>query len=276
MLPVALAALGGLTLLAACGDDDGGGTTKGTEVKVTLSEFKIEMPTEVKGGPTTWTAKNTGTQEHQVTIGKLNAGVTAQQLFAALQQEGGEAAALQMVTLYGAPQSVAPGKSVTSSVDLPEGDYVALCFIPDPADGVPHLAKGMAAEFKVAGSSSGTAIPDKPVVTLTEFKFDIPADVDWSKPVRIDNKGTQPHEIAIYKIADGKSIQDVLAFLGGGVQGPPPFEPAGGITGMSPGTSAAVDLDLAAGKYAFLCFFTDPASGAPHFANGMQAEVTVS
>ena len=49
MLPVALAALGGLTLLAACGDDDGGGTTKGTEVKVTLSEFKIEMPTDMPG-----------------------------------------------------------------------------------------------------------------------------------------------------------------------------------------------------------------------------------
>ena len=35
------------------------------------------------------------------------------------------------------------------SFDLPAGDYAAICQIPDPASGKPHLALGMAKGFTV-------------------------------------------------------------------------------------------------------------------------------
>jgi hypothetical protein len=35
-------------------------------------------------------------------------------------------------------------------VDLVAGEYVALCFVPDVADGMPHLVKGMALPFHVS------------------------------------------------------------------------------------------------------------------------------
>jgi len=76
-------------------------------------------------------------------------------VFAALQQpEGGQAAALALVTLYGAPQSVAPGKSVTTSVDLPAPDYEAAVgrSIKGMKIGIPkeYRVKGMADEIEAA------------------------------------------------------------------------------------------------------------------------------
>jgi hypothetical protein len=276
LYPLALASLGGLTLLAACGDDDAASDDV-TEVAVELSEFTISMPSTITGGPTRWTAKNTGTQEHHVTIGRLKDGNPADDVFAALAQpEGAEAAAMALVDLYGTPQSVAPGAEVTTLVDLPEGDYLALCFIPDPADGTPHFVKGMSTTFAVEGTNEGTALPADNTIRLTEFAFEVPDDLDWSKPVRVENVGQQPHEVAIYAIAEGKTYADVQAFMASQApSGPPPFSPAGGVTTMSAGSQAGMELDLDPGSYVLLCFITDPASGAPHFVQGMMQEIVI-
>jgi LPXTG-motif cell wall-anchored protein len=42
------------------------------------------------------------------------------------------------------------GKSAWASLDLQPGDYIALCFVPDPASGKSHLELGMHTVFTVA------------------------------------------------------------------------------------------------------------------------------
>jgi hypothetical protein len=83
--------------------------------------------------------------------------------------------------------------------------------------------------------------------------------------------------MAIYKLADGKTVDDVKTFLTSPPAGPPPFTPAGGVSALVPGTEITVDVDLKPGSYALVCFLPDTAgSGKAHFELGMLKQVTVS
>ena len=44
---------------------------------------------------------------------------------------------------------LSPGETAWTEVDLAPGTYVALCFVFDPATGMPHAAMGMVAVFTV-------------------------------------------------------------------------------------------------------------------------------
>ncbi|MEY2469874.1 MAG: hypothetical protein QOF21_2572, partial [Actinomycetota bacterium] len=61
----------------------------------------------------------------------------------------------------------------------------------------------------------------------------------------------------------------------GAPTGPPPYALAGGVGVVEPGASATVTQTLPAGSYAFFCFIPSP-DGAPHFAKGMSAPITVT
>ena len=62
-----------------------------------------------------------------------------------------------------------------------------------------------------------------------------------------------------------------------GSGGPPPFEDAGGIAAISPGSTATFTVTLEAGaSYAFICFVPDQATGAPHAALGMVTAIPTS
>ena len=52
--------------------------------------------------------------------------------------------------------SLSPGRSMTVDYDLPGGQYVVLCFFPDPKmGGMPHAMMGMVGSFTVAKSLAG-------------------------------------------------------------------------------------------------------------------------
>ena len=73
-----------------------------------------------------------------------------------------------------------------------------------------------------------------------------------------------------------QTYAEAEAFLreGGVVKADSPVIPSGGITAMSAGRSAGAELDLAPGKYVFVCFLpgTDHMS---HLQHGMMREVEV-
>jgi len=49
----------------------------------------------------------------------------------------------------GGAQAMAIGQSNFVELELTPGQYVALCFVPDPATGQPHLVLGMITSFAV-------------------------------------------------------------------------------------------------------------------------------
>jgi hypothetical protein len=51
--------------------------------------------------------------------------------------------------VVGGMQALATGMRGWAVLDLAPGNYLAICAVPDPASGQPHLALGMIASFTV-------------------------------------------------------------------------------------------------------------------------------
>ena len=244
------------------------------EVDVALADYSITLPATLPAGPTRFTATNSGVDEHHMTLIRLSDEQQLGDVLTALSTD--PAAGVERADLFAGPQAVAAGGQQSNTATLEPGDYVALCVIPGE-DGIPHAAKGMLTQFTVTGDESeDEAAPRTPSITLKEFGFTVSDDFTGHGLVRVENAGTLPHELVIYRVAADSTYAEAEAFLreGGVVKADSPVIPSGGITAMSAGRSAGADLDLAPGKYVFVCFLpgTDHMS---HLQHGMMREVEV-
>lgn len=118
------------------------GTTKLTEAtsKVVAKEFSFSALPALEAGDNLITLDNQGTQLHEVNLIELAPGKTfddAQKW--AMKPEGPP----PFRSLSGA--AIHPGARTTTKLTLKAGStYAFICAIPDPADGTPHVFKGMA------------------------------------------------------------------------------------------------------------------------------------
>lgn len=238
------------------------------KLTIVAKDFSYDLPAELPAGLTTITLKNEGAEPHHAQFARVNDDVTDEQIMAALQR--GPDAALPLVTLPGGPAVIPPGQSTEVTIDLTPGRYLVLCFVPS-RDGVPHAAKGMVSMTKVVdkGGRAATAPQANLTVTMRDFSFDLPERIKAGQQVwKVINEGPQPHEIALIKLAPGKTMDDVAAFMHDPM-GPPPFEDAGGMQGLSTGSVGYFHVDLQPGAYVALCHIPDPASGKAHEELGM-------
>lgn len=247
------------------------------ELEIEAGDFKFAAPPETAAGPTRVTLINSGQEEHQAQIVRLNEGNTFEDLTGALAGPD-PTTAFALFTFSGGPTGVLPGATVATAVDLQPGTHALLCFIESP-DGVPHLAKGMVGQLEVTGTSSGGSLPAGDAeVTLQDFAY---AGLTTLSPgehtVAVTNDGPQPHEATLVKLDEGTTAEQVVeAFTSSEPpSGPPPWTSAGGIAAIAADTSATMEVNLEAGEYAFICFVPDPSSGKPHAALGMVGGLTV-
>jgi uncharacterized cupredoxin-like copper-binding protein len=112
--------------------------------EVILGDFTVLMP-EMKSGTNTLTVTNAGRHAHEVVFARLTNGATFADAEPFLQGQGPEPS----LEAVGGTVGMAPGQRAWVTVDLPPGDYLALCFIPDTASGAPHAFLGMWATFTV-------------------------------------------------------------------------------------------------------------------------------
>ena len=247
------------------------------ELTIEAADFKFGAPAQTPAGVTRIVVKNVGQEEHQAQVARLAEGKTFADLTAALQQPD-PTAALALLTLDGGPTGVAPGASVATFSNLAPGQYALLCFV-ESADGTPHLAKGMIAPLEVTGTAVDAPLPAGDAeLTLQDFAFTgVTSLAAGQHTVTVSNKGPQPHEATLVKLDEGTTVEQVVAAFTSAEQpsGPPPWTSAGGIAGIAAGTTAAMEVNVEAGDYAFICFVPDPGSGKPHAALGMVGAVTV-
>jgi hypothetical protein len=217
---------------------------------------------------------------HQAQLFRLHDGTTVDQFSKALMTPEGEGAVIGMADPAGGPNAISGSSPITTFVHLdPGATYMVICAIPAP-DGKPHYAHGMINHFTVEQSAGAASEPvSASTVTLSNFMFTVPDDVDWSQPVDVANKGSEPHELVIVGAAPGKSLDDVKAAIaappGSAPAGPPPYVFHGGVAAIAPGTDQVFQPDLEPGDYLLVCFITDPATGKPHFALGMLTPMSV-
>jgi predicted lipoprotein with Yx(FWY)xxD motif len=239
------------------------------------SEYMFTMPDQIQAGLVTINWENDGKEAHSAQFARLNDSVTADQFQAALKKSPD--GALPLVTLLGGPGTIDPGSKQSVVLDLPEGQYFVLCFVRD-AKGVPHLAEGMIHQLKVVAAPNA-AKPAEPkadsTVSLKDFAFALPQEIKaGAQTWKVSNEGSQPHELRLIKLKDGKTEKDAIAFMQQ-PQGSAPFEAVGGMQALNQGKSAWAMLDLAPGNYVALCNVIDSKTGKPHSELGMVMPFTV-
>jgi hypothetical protein len=296
----------------ACGDDDDDGNgdeatptedaepteVEGTPVEgvsgrldITALEYSFEgVPASQPGGLTTITLDNIGAEDHQAQIVRLNEGVTLEQFQTALQADESGLEAVALVSLAGGVNAIAGGSNQVVVNDLSEGTHVMLCFVSDAND-VPHFASGMITQFEVTAPEGEEPQPPAPdtSLNLAEFQFDgmDTLAAGRAQTVQVINNGQQPHEVGIWKLEEGFTVEQLAAFFSEEEptpdpsatpeeEGPPPFSSAGGLGAIAASEDGYMVLNLEAGNYALICFIPDPGSGgAPHAALGMLRALTV-
>lgn len=247
------------------------------EIHVDAADFSYKVAEPVHAGWVRVKLTNSGQEAHHIQFLRLNDGVTIDQFKEAIKQ--GEGPALALTKQVGGVGAVAPGIAAEAILNLPAGEYVIMCFVPSPGDHTAHFVKGMLQSLTVQPASGTTASEPSAdmIVRMMDFSYDLP-DTLPAKPVTIQvvNNGPEPHELNVLRLADGKTVADVMVFLAT-PDGPPPFTPVGGMNGLDKDVSGYMVLDLAPGNYVAICNIPSPkAEGHPHFALGMIKGFTIA
>jgi len=240
-------------------------------------DYAFEGPDRIPAGLVSLQVVNRGTDLHHVQLVRLKDGRSAQDFAQAVKAEPSRLPA--WAEFFGGPNAVEPGQSTEALLRLAPGSYVITCIIPD-RKGVPHVALGMHRPVAVAvvhPQEGGREPSADLVIDQVDFGFSLPKPMTAGRhTVRVVNKGTQVHEVVVVRLAPGATLPQFLAALGPGASGPPPGHLLGGITGLEPQGTGFITEDWTPGRYGFLCFFPDPATGQPHFARGMQLQFDVA
>lgn len=271
-LPLALA-----LALVACGGEPEPAMPVAPPVAVfTATEYAFTGPDTLTAGPTVFRMESAGAEMHHLTLVRLDEGHTLEELMGAM----GPGPLPAWAHLMGGPNPPAPGAASEATVVLTPGAWVMVCLIPAP-DGMPHIAKGMVKAFTVVPGGAPAAEPAAQIVmTLRDYDFDFSTPLTaGTHTLRVENTAAQPHEIFLARLNEGKTLDDLVTWLGqmeaGAVEGPPPALPLGGVAGMDPGERNWFTVELTPGEYALLCFVPDVGDGRPHLAHGMMRQLTV-
>jgi hypothetical protein len=204
------------------------------EVTFIATDFAFSGPDSIAPGFNTIRMVNQGAQDHHLILGRIEDGKTLQDVMADAQANPGKVPAY--VTWYGAVNGLAAGQADGALVNLPAGNYFAVCFLPDPADGREHLAKGMIRELKVAGTPTAAAAPTVDgEIRLHDYAFMTPEFTAGTHTYKVVNDGPEVHELQVVRLNDGASAQDFVAAMAPGAKGPPPGVMFGGPGAYSKG-----------------------------------------
>jgi hypothetical protein len=256
---VLLAVLG--LFLVSCGSDDddgGGGSSEPSALAVEITESgktsTVKVPRSVEAGLVEVSLENSGEAPHSVQLVRVDGDQTAAQVEEVTGGQGG----------------------------IP--DWLPRCRRPrhDPPGAVEHGHGGARArQLLRAGRRGRGGGITKFEVTGEAAEAELPStDATITASVTFDNAGEELHHAIAAPINDGKTIADVKEFFmteGGPPSGPPPvdFEGGFGTAVLDGGAKEVADLELKAGRYAFVCFIPDRAGGPPHIAKGMLQEIEI-
>lgn len=246
-------------------------------MQITARDYAFEAPDTVPAGLTAIRLTNLGPDLHHVYLMKVGEGKTQADLIEALKASKGGALP-SWITPVGGPNTPRPGGGESNATILLEaGQYQMMCVIPAP-DGMPHVMKGMMKSLTVVPAAVPAAAAKAPtadvVLTLRDYGFDFSSPITAGvRTLSVENAAAQPHEVFIARLAPGKTVAELLQWIGK-PNGPPPAEPLGGTTDILKGGRNLIQLDFTPGEYAFICFSPDK-EGKPHFMHGMQQQLSV-
>jgi plastocyanin len=122
------------------------------DLVVDMLDFAFTIPGELNAGEQTWEVVNHGEQIHELVLGKIIEGKTLEDVMVYLAT--GEMGPDAPFSMMGGTPGLSSVHSQFVGFDLTPGEYVTLCFFPDPETGLPHIALGMVSHFTVVEKTS--------------------------------------------------------------------------------------------------------------------------
>jgi hypothetical protein len=126
-----------------------GGTAPKADASVTMADFNfLGDVTSLPAKKTTLEVKNGGPQPHELTVIKLNNGITVDQIKQLLNSDTPPAGP-PPIDDAGGLGALQANQTGYVEMDLKAGQYAFVCFVPDTATGKPHAALGMIKAIEV-------------------------------------------------------------------------------------------------------------------------------
>ncbi len=253
-------------------------TAAANEVTITATEYSFDAPAEIPAGLTNFRMVDNGKELHHAQLMKLEEGKTFDDLMAGMKTMKPGTPPPGWLIPAGGPNAVTPGSTSALTMVMEPGNYAILCFIPD-AKGVPHVAHGMAKALTVTPNpNANTAEPTADItVTMSDYKWDFSSPLTAGKhTLKLVTAPGQPHEFTLFQLSPGKTAADIPKYVEGGMQGPSPARPIGGVAAIATGRASFYTVDLQPGDYAIVCFLEDAKDHRPHFLHGMIQQIKVS
>jgi uncharacterized cupredoxin-like copper-binding protein len=263
-------------LATACAAKDAPPPPAPNVVSVHATDFAFHAPASIPAGMTTFKLQNGGQTYHHVIVARLDSGKTLADAQAAFAKPGPPPAWLAEI---GGPNAPDPNGESNATLELQAGEYVIYCAVDVPG-GVPHVAKGMISALTVTpATGAAAAAPTADIdLELSDYSFALSKPVTaGSHTFKVTTRaGGQPHEVELMRLADGKTPDDFMKWVGGKMDTPPPVIGLGGALALVPGGQPVYfTADFTPGNYMIVCFVPDSKDGKPHLAHGMMQSFTI-
>jgi hypothetical protein len=241
-------------------------------LRVAVTTHHIGMPAKVQAGWYRLDFVNQTGAPDEVTLLRFRGHHTLAELLAAAKNFDIEKMN-QVAEFRGGDNQIVAGARQSIYTHFAIGRYVAV-----------DTTTNVIQQFTVVGPDFDGSAPEAAgTVKLSnanrDFDITLPRTTfpDGSVILRVANTGTEVHEFAILRLANGVSQSKVEACLRDpNCTGQGPVTPAGGLAALSPGDRGYVEMHFAPGHYVAVCFMPDPAKNEPHAMLAMYAFFHVS
>lgn len=115
------------------------------DAEIRLVDFAFEMPDSMAAGVHDVRITNGGSETHEIVLIRLPDGMTLDGYLAEVRKGN-----MHVGQPIGGNGALSASGSNLWHVTLTAGTYAALCFVPSPSDGTPHVMKGMAKALTVS------------------------------------------------------------------------------------------------------------------------------
>ncbi|MDZ7680470.1 MAG: hypothetical protein U5J63_01875 [Fodinibius sp.] len=239
----------------------------------------LDAPDTLMAGITTFKVENRGMFPHNAELVFLGEDHSYDKYLDYLKSNNGQSP--EWATRLGGPSAPISGESSEATLELVPGSYAIVCGVPVPA-AEPHFMKGMMHPLTVTGQQESKAPEANITMKMDDYSFGLDSVIEaGTHTIKVENVADQPHEFLLAKLESGKTVNDMLNWLGEVINsesGPLPQAPGiflNGVSPMSKGGVNYIDVDFSPGEYALICPFPDKEDGMPHFMHGMVQQFSV-